>query len=200
MAMDNDREWNRIEQELRRQPAVNRAAIARIMTEIHRAPRRSWLARAWDWMAEPKLTLSPITALATMGIVVAAAVGIARLDSGSAVVPGSESAVANGGQVTRVLPVSTGAQRQDVQFVLVADSATDVRIVGDFNDWDARATPLRRSGSGGVWSVVVPLAPGRHVYAFVIDGKQWIADAAAPQAPENEFGTPKSIIMVGGSS
>ena len=198
--METDREWSRIEHELRRQPAVDRTAIARIMTEIHRAPRKSWLARAWDWMAEPKLTLSPITALATMGIVLAAAIGVARRDSGSAVLPGSDSAVPTGGQATRVSPVSAGAQRQDVQFVLVADSATDVRIVGDFNDWDARATPLRRTGSGGVWSVVVPLAPGRHVYAFVVDGKQWIADAAAPQAPENEFGNPNSIIMVGGSS
>ena len=79
-------------------------------------------------------------------------------------------------------------------------SSTYIPIVGDFNDWDARATPMQRSGSGGVWSVVVPLEPGRHVYAFVVDGKQWVADVDAPRAPENEFGIPKSIVMVGGSS
>ena len=197
--MDNDREWNRIEAELRRQPEVNRAAIARIMTEIHRPRREPLPARLWAWLAEPRLTLSPIGALATAALLVAVAVGLARRDSD--VTPADpRSAVAGTESVTRVLPVSATAQRQDVQFVLVADSASDVRIVGDFNDWDATATPMRRSGSGGVWSVVVPLEPGRHVYAFVIDGKQWIADAAAPRAPENEFGTPNSIIMVGGSS
>lgn len=197
--MDNDREWNRIEAELRRQPEVNRAAIARIMTEIHRPRREPLPARLWAWLAEPRLTLSPIGALATAALLVAVAVGLARRDSD--VTPADpRSTVAGAESVTRVLPVSATAQRQDVQFVLVADSASDVRIVGDFNDWDATATPMRRSGSGGVWSVVVPLEPGRHVYAFVIDGKQWIADAAAPRAPENEFGTPNSIIMVGGSS
>ena len=197
--MDNDREWNRIEAELRRQPEVNRAAIARIMTEIHRPRREPLPARLWAWLAEPRLTLSPIGALATAALLVAVAVGLARRDSD--VTPADpRSTVAGAESVTRVLPVSARAQRQDVQFVLVADSASDVRIVGDFNDWDATATPMRRSGSGGVWSVVVPLEPGRHVYAFVIDGKQWIADAAAPRAPENEFGTPNSIIMVGGSS
>ena len=196
--MDDDREWSRIEHELRRQPAVDRAAIARIMTEIHRPAPRSMLSRAWGWMAQPRFTLSPLGALATMALVIATAVGIARRTVTSSTARGAS--IAGVLPPTSVLPASSGPQRQDVQFVLVADSASDVRIVGDFNDWDARATPLRRTGAGGVWSVVVPLTPGRHVYAFVIDGKQWIADAAAPQAPENEFGTPNSIVMVGGSS
>ena len=197
--MDDDREWNRIEAELRRQPDVNRAAIARIMTEIHRPQRQPLIGRLWSWLAEPRLTLSPLGALATAALLVAVAVGVTRRggDMSPDNVGPSVSGVA---PVTRVLPVSAVEQRQAVQFVLVADSASDVRIVGDFNDWDATATPMRRSGTGGVWSVVVPLEPGRHVYAFVVDGKQWIADAAAPRAPENEFGTPNSIIMVGGSS
>ena len=197
--MDNDREWNRIEAELRREPEVNRAAIARIMTEIHRPQREPLPGRLWAWLAEPRLTLSPIGALGAAALLVAVAVGVARRD-GDVGSSDPRPSMAGAESVTRVLPVSATPRRQDVQFVLVADSASDVRIVGDFNDWDASATPMRRSGSGGVWSVVVPLEPGRHVYAFVVDGKQWIADAAAPRAPESEFGTPNSIIMVGGSS
>ena len=197
--MDDDREWNRIEAELRRQPEVNRAAIARIMTEIHRPQAQPLIGRVWAWLAEPRLTLSPIGALVTAGLLVAVAAGIARR-GGDVVAPDTPPTTAAMESATTVLPVSAAPRRQDVQFVLVADSASDVRIVGDFNDWDTTATPMRRSGAAGVWSVVVPLEPGRHVYAFVIDGKQWIADAAAPRAPENEFGTPNSIIMVGGSS
>jgi hypothetical protein len=200
MTMDDDREWGRIEQELRRQPAVNRAAIAAIIAEIHRPEPRPWIARLWAWMAEPRLSLSPIGAFAAALLIVLAAVGGARrafVDSASSTLP---SPLADATPVTRALPGSPGALRQDVQFVLVADSASDVSIVGDFNDWDVRATPLQRSNGGGVWSVIVPLSPGRHVYSFVIDGKQWTADAAAPRAPENEFGTPNSIVLVGGST
>jgi hypothetical protein len=200
MAMDDEREWSRIEEELRRQPAVNRAAIAGIMTAIHRRESRPWPGRVWAWMAEPRFTLSPIGALAAMALVVAVALGLARRGPIAGAAGLAQAPIAVAGTATRVLPASATVQRHEVQFVLVADSASDVRIVGDFNDWDARATPMRRSGPDGVWSVVVPLEPGRHVYAFVIDGKQWIADAAAPRAPENEFGTPNSIVMVGGSS
>ena len=198
--MDNDMEWTRIEQELRRQPSVDRAAIARIMTEIHHPRPQPMLLRIWTWMSEPRVTLSPIGALATVLVLTAVALGIGRRDAATPTAPDTRTTAAVAGSPTEITPVSSGVQRQDVQFVLVADSASDVRIVGDFNDWDARVTPMRRTGSGGLWSVVVPLAPGRHVYAFVIDGKQWVADTDAPRAPENEFGTPGSIIMVGGSS
>lgn len=198
--MDDDREWSRIEQELRRQPAVNRVAIAGIMTAINRSRRQSLTARLWAWMAEPRLSLSPIGALAAAALIAVAAAGGARRAFVSTADSATRTPVAEVLPVTRALPAPAGALRQDVQFVLVADSASDVSIVGDFNDWDARATPLSRSKAGGVWSVVVPLNPGRHVYAFVIDGKQWTTDAAAPRAPENEFGTRNSIVMVGGST
>ena len=84
-----------------------------------------------------------------------------------------------------------------VQFVLLAPGAQRVTLVGDFNDWDPQATPLRRSPSGGAWSTAVELRPGRHRYAFVIDGEQWIADPAAPPAPDDDFGTPGSVVTVG---
>ena len=199
--MEDDREWSRIEDELRRQPDVNRAAIASILMEVRRPRREPWHRRAWAWVTEPSLTLSPIGALATAAVVVVGAVAIAS--RGVVLAGGGMSApavTATAPPSTTVLPASSVPHRQDVQFVLVDNSASDVRIVGDFNDWDSSATPMQRTGSGGVWSVVVPLEPGRHVYAFVVDGKQWIADVAAPRAPENAFGTPNSIVMVGGSS
>ena len=198
--MDDEREWARIEQELRRQPVVNRAAIADIMLKIHAPRPRSLPARAWAWVAEPRFSLSPIGALAAAVVVAAAAIGIWRR-APVATAPAEVQRAVVGTQPGAIVRASSSSDvRKDVQFVLVANSASDVRIVGDFNDWDPRATPMQRSGSGGVWSVIVPLEPGRHVYAFVVDGKQWVADVDAPRAPENEFGVPKSIVMVGGSS
>ncbi|HEX2779080.1 MAG TPA: isoamylase early set domain-containing protein [Gemmatimonadaceae bacterium] len=83
-----------------------------------------------------------------------------------------------------------------VQFVFVAPSARQVAVVGDFNDWDPAATPLALAG--GVWSRELDVPVGRHDYAFVIDGKRWVADPTAPRAPADEFGNGYSVIVVGG--
>jgi hypothetical protein len=86
---------------------------------------------------------------------------------------------------------------RELQFVLVAPQAATVSLVGDFNDWDAARTPMRPLGSEGpVWSAVVPLAPGRYHYAFLVNGSRWLADPAAPTASDDGFGTPSSVVTV----
>ena len=83
-----------------------------------------------------------------------------------------------------------------VQFVLVAPDARTVALVGDFNDWQVGATPLRPTASGRMWTVELPLAPGRHRYAFVLDDGRWVADPSAPRAPGADFGSPSSVVTV----
>jgi hypothetical protein len=82
-----------------------------------------------------------------------------------------------------------------VEFVLRTGADSSVTLVGDFNDWDPRATPLHAT-SDSLWSVVVPLRPGRYRYTFIVDGTRWRRDPAAPQALEDDFGTPTSVITV----
>lgn len=86
-----------------------------------------------------------------------------------------------------------------LQFVLVDRQAGSVALVGDFNDWDPARTPMHAAAASGVWSTVVPLAPGRYRYAFLVDGAQWRADPAAPASLGEEFGAPSSVVTVGGS-
>jgi len=69
--------------------------------------------------------------------------------------------------------------------------------VGDFNDWDPKRSPMRTAQ--GVWATVVNLAPGRYRYAFLVNGVEWRADPGAPSAKDDEFGTPSSVVTVGGS-
>jgi 1,4-alpha-glucan branching enzyme len=52
--------------------------------------------------------------------------------------------------------------------------------------------------AAGVWTIEMPLAPGRHRYAFVVDGGQWLPDPAAPRAAGDDFGTPSSVVTVVG--
>jgi hypothetical protein len=88
-----------------------------------------------------------------------------------------------------VEPLGMSSELRSVEFVLRTSADSTVALVGDFNDWDPSATPLRSSA-------VVPLRPGRYHYTFVVDGTQWRRDPAAPRALEDDFGTPTSVITV----
>jgi predicted carbohydrate-binding protein with CBM48 len=91
----------------------------------------------------------------------------------------------------------TGDVAVPTQFVLDAPRASHVALVGDFNAWDATTTPLARVSSSRIWTVTVLLAPGRHTYAFMIDGTAWTLDPRAPAAQDLDFGTPSSVVLVG---
>jgi 1,4-alpha-glucan branching enzyme len=84
-----------------------------------------------------------------------------------------------------------------VQFVVVAPGAGSVALVGDFNDWDSTATPMHATRNGGLWSITLPLAPGRYRYAFLVNGSRWLPDPAAPRA-QDDFDAPSSVVTVGG--
>ena len=76
----------------------------------------------------------------------------------------------------------------------LAAPASRVSVVGDFNDWDPAATPLRRDG--GAWTVELHLKPGRYHYSFLIDGRRWASDPAEPRVVESDFGAPMSVLTV----
>jgi hypothetical protein len=99
------------------------------------------------------------------------------------------------------LPASTSDTV--MTFVFVTHGASTVSIVGDFNQWNAEATPMRRIENTNAWTVTVPLAAGRHLYSFFAvgaDGEKWLADPNAPAAPDDGFGRVNSVVLVGKGS
>jgi hypothetical protein len=95
----------------------------------------------------------------------------------------------------RSTPASADHGPRPVEFAFRTTADSAVAVVGDFNDWDARATPLHPA-SDGLWSVTVALRPGRYRYTFVVDGTRWRRDPYAPRALEDDFGAPTSVITV----
>jgi 1,4-alpha-glucan branching enzyme len=96
--------------------------------------------------------------------------------------------------------VQTAGERDTpVTFVLRAPGATCVSVVGDFNNWDAEATPMAHSGSGDLWVLNVRLPRGVHLYSFVLDGSEWRPDPSAPLAADGSFGAHNSVIVVDGA-
>ena len=84
---------------------------------------------------------------------------------------------------------------EPVTFRITAKEARRVALVGEFNGWNAHATPMTRAG-GNRWEVTLAVAPGRHTYAFVVNDSTWVADPSAPSAPERWFGDPRSVLVV----
>lgn len=154
---------------------------------------------ATGWRA--RRGLAPLTGLAAAaGLACAIALGAARMGLSTAAAGGGVGAMlrdtvqaAVTGRATLTAMVAAGpaagaawgdssgsALLRDtlrlVRFVLVAPTATRLALVGDFNGWSERATPmLAVAESTGMWEARVALRAGAHRYAFVQDDTQWVA-------------------------
>lgn len=160
---------------LKRPVALDPTLDQRVMAEVRAHPLRP---RAW-WLRPRTISMTPLGLLA-------------RAAALAAIVAGATLAV----QGLRPAPDAVGVAG-GVPFIVYAPGAQSVALVGDFNGWDTAATPLQRTGAAGAWVVTVPLPPGRYRYAFLIDGTRWLADPGAPRAPDDDFGTPNSVLTVG---
>lgn len=180
----------------RRPVSMDPAAKARLLMSVRAESRTALRRPRWAWLTDARsLRVSPIagTALA------AGLVGIGVLLGLDVASPRVQRDAPVGRDDVATLP-ARDLVPGEVKFVLVAPQAARVSLVGDFNRWDPAATPMERTPTGGTWSVVVPLSAGRHEYAFVVDGKQWLPDPSAPLAPVDGLGAPNSVVLVRRSS
>jgi hypothetical protein len=169
-----DRVIDQLRQPVEMDPTLDAAVMSRVAAGGDRLGR---LAAAWDWARRPRdISVSPLAGLGLAAALVGIVVWLAGRNPQAA---------------------SAAAGPSTVQFVVVAPGAASVSLVGDFNDWDGGATPMQAAKSGALWSVTVPLTPGRYRYAFLINGTRWLADPAAPRV-QDDFDAPSSVVTVGG--
>ena len=78
-----------------------------------------------------------------------------------------------------------------------APEATTVFLVGDFNEWDSKATPMTRLKSGD-FKVTLDLEAGRdYSFRYLIEGREWDNDWAADRyVPSGIAGTENSVVTV----
>jgi anti-sigma-K factor RskA len=97
---------------------------------------------------------------------------------------------------SRPTPAAAGAAGPAmVRLVVLQPDARTVNAVGDFNGWDPARTSLQQVSSG-VWSVTLPLTPGRYEYMFVVDGQRWVGDPAAIEQSDDGFGSRNAVLEV----
>jgi hypothetical protein len=199
--LDDDLEFDpaleRVVTVARRPVAMDPAARRRLLVAIRSEARPSRAGARWAWLTEARsLRLSPVAGAA----LAAGLVGVGVLLGLDLRTPRVVAADPPPTGTPALPPSERAAIRDGVKFVLVAPQAARVSLVGDFNNWDPAATPMERTPTGGTWSVVIPLTAGRHEYAFVVDGKQWLPDPSAPLAPVDGLGVPNSVVLVRGST
>ncbi len=85
------------------------------------------------------------------------------------------------------------------QFVFRSATARRVSVVGDFNEWSAVRAPMTREAAGDLWSVTIPIAPGRHTYGFMVDDSTFTLDqdARVARARDPDLGVEGSVVIVG---
>jgi 1,4-alpha-glucan branching enzyme len=76
-------------------------------------------------------------------------------------------------------------------------SANQATVVGDFNNWDPSATPMKKLKSGA-FTVTLDLDAGKeYQFRYLLDGENWHNDEEADQyAPSTYHGTENSVIAV----
>ncbi len=82
-----------------------------------------------------------------------------------------------------------------VTFELPKDvEAQTASLVGDFNNWDPHATPMKRKRDGG-FSIAVNLESGKQYrFRYLLDNARWENDWKADAYLPNSFGTEDSIV------
>ncbi|CAA9358304.1 MAG: hypothetical protein AVDCRST_MAG68-4158 [uncultured Gemmatimonadetes bacterium] len=167
---------------LRAVPSPELAGRVMAALPAHAPRRRGALDGALDWLWRPR----------TLRLVFRPAYGVAGALAATAAVAVLPSVDAPG-EPAPVETLAAAAPPVYVQFRLEAAGAQKVALAGTFTGWQP-AVQLRETAPGE-WSAVVPLRPGVHDYAFVVDGRRWVADPHAAQV-DDSFGGVNSRISL----
>jgi 1,4-alpha-glucan branching enzyme len=82
-----------------------------------------------------------------------------------------------------------------VTFHLPKDvTAKEVFLVGDFNDWNQSATPLKKAKN--VWKTTLELEQGQeYQFRYLVDGAEWYNDEAADKYIPNNIDGDNSVVV-----
>ena len=116
--------------------------------------------------------------------------------SSTALAAATLAAIVTASCAARIAPAAPVVTRAGVRFVLMRAEARSVALAGSFNQWSASSHPLAREKSGGLWTIVVTLPPGEHVFMFVVDGTQWISPPLAEDYVDDGFGGKNGVVVV----
>jgi hypothetical protein len=166
-------------------------AIAQALAQTP-PPRRSLRTRL------ARLFERPVAAwgyrLATLGVLLGILAGVWALVAKRAPSPPRPAAPSPAAQLAK-MPRSAPPVLTSVTFVFYAPKARSVSLVGSFNDWDPRRTPMTK-GKDGNWTVQVTLAQGRYEYLFFVDDLRYETDPDAVELRSDGLGHENAVLRL----
>lgn len=73
--------------------------------------------------------------------------------------------------------------------------ARSLHLVGDFNEWDPAATPMKQR-KDGTWAATLRLPRRRdYQYRFVVNGTDWVTDEDGEAAVPNPYGGMNAVVL-----
>jgi 1,4-alpha-glucan branching enzyme len=75
-------------------------------------------------------------------------------------------------------------------------SAKKVTIVGDFNNWDEEASPMKKLKNGDFQITLVLPSESEYKFRYLIDGSHWENDWCADKYMPNPYWGDDSVVIV----
>ena len=84
---------------------------------------------------------------------------------------------------------------KDTFYLPAAVKAETVHLVGDFNEWDEQATPMKQLKDGR-FTVTLELDSGReYQFRYLVDQSEWHNDWEADKYMPNPFSGDNSVVV-----
>ncbi|MGB0521546.1 MAG: isoamylase early set domain-containing protein [Flammeovirgaceae bacterium] len=77
----------------------------------------------------------------------------------------------------------------------LANGAKAAAVVGDFNEWNPEATPMKALKNGG-FTTTVDLESGKeYQFRYLLDGETWVNDDEADKYIQSEFADSENCVV-----
>ncbi len=97
----------------------------------------------------------------------------------------------------KVAKVTFEVPKEEIPQGLEAES---LNLVGDFNNWNIEATPMKRA-KGGAFRVTLDLEPGREYrFRYLVNDEHWCNDWNADAYLPGHFGEDDCVVVTPGSA
>jgi hypothetical protein len=80
------------------------------------------------------------------------------------------------------------------RFVIYQPGVEQVEITGSFTDW--RTLPMNRAGTSDYWEITIDVPAGEHLFSYILEGDQRLADPTILIREKDDFGGENSILEV----
>ena len=77
----------------------------------------------------------------------------------------------------------------------VAETASKVALVGDFNEWDSSANPMKKLKNGSFTSTLDLTSGKEYEFRYLVDGEQWVNDTVADAYVPTVYGDSENSVV-----